>query len=100
MRRWPGASSRSLESVDPDQGGFTLIELLVVMSMTSLIALAMAGAMRTMARRSRFGSDFVGTMGSTGAAFGPGSWRVGGSRYQSGCIRRSPRTRAASRNTR
>lgn len=30
--------------------GFTLIELLVVMSMVSLIALAMAGAMRTMAQ--------------------------------------------------
>ncbi len=30
--------------------GFTLIELLVVMTMVSLIALAMAGAMRTMAQ--------------------------------------------------
>ena len=50
MRRRPGAPLRAVEPVGSEQGGFTLIELLVVMSMTSLIALAMAGAMRTMAQ--------------------------------------------------
>lgn len=50
MRSLPCAVRLRPRPIRPGSAGFTLVELLVVMTLMSLIALAMAGAMRTMAQ--------------------------------------------------